>query len=391
MADILFIMKYPIILNETLKRKFDGQMSACVQLGHNVWYFEWDGKSINLVCKNNNSKTYILKTLLFLSKSKYYKSILFIDLYRASIIALNNYRFDFVYFREMPIISPANQIARIIMSKHIFLIYEIPTYLGDEKYISTYKNKEESLYRRFVFMISNLNLRKFIHSIGLVVAIGHKTNGVVFKRPALNISNGIDVSKLELRTIKINESEIHMLLLASMCYWHGYERVIKSLASYHGKEKIYLHFVGDDGDGSLSKWKFMVKELNLDKSTIFHGPVFGDELTDLINHMDIGIGSLGLYKENLYSASTMKAKEYMARGLPFVYAGEDPSIDELLPYVLEVRNDDSDIDMNHLVYFAQKVRLIDELPIKMRQYALNSMTWESQFNMIFEFINKNIS
>ena len=44
MNKILFIMKYPTCLDENLKRKFNGQMNACIQLGYEVWFIEWNGK-----------------------------------------------------------------------------------------------------------------------------------------------------------------------------------------------------------------------------------------------------------------------------------------------------------------------------------------------------------
>ena len=42
MADILFVMKYPLNGQETLIPKFQGQMAAMERLGHRAWYLGWD-------------------------------------------------------------------------------------------------------------------------------------------------------------------------------------------------------------------------------------------------------------------------------------------------------------------------------------------------------------
>ena len=42
MANILFVMKYPLIEQETLIPKFQGQMAAMERLGHRAWYLGWD-------------------------------------------------------------------------------------------------------------------------------------------------------------------------------------------------------------------------------------------------------------------------------------------------------------------------------------------------------------
>ena len=41
MADILFVMKYPLNGQETLIPKFQGQMAAMERLGHRAWYLGW--------------------------------------------------------------------------------------------------------------------------------------------------------------------------------------------------------------------------------------------------------------------------------------------------------------------------------------------------------------
>ena len=46
MANILFVMKYPLNEQETLIPKFQGQMAAMERLGHRAWYLGWDETGI---------------------------------------------------------------------------------------------------------------------------------------------------------------------------------------------------------------------------------------------------------------------------------------------------------------------------------------------------------
>ena len=69
MADILFVMKYPLNGQETLIPKFQGQMAAMERLGHRAWYLGWDEVGIwlcrdeekTLVCRSRFSRPLTLE------------------------------------------------------------------------------------------------------------------------------------------------------------------------------------------------------------------------------------------------------------------------------------------------------------------------------------------
>ena len=378
--NLLFVMKYPTCVAETLKRKFDGQMNACLKLGYKVWYIKWDGKAFYLVNRENDESRLLIRTKLFMSREKYYHTLYFVDMYRAAVKALYYVNFDCIYMRAMPI----KRLVKLIKNKGIFFIREIPTYLSGDK---QEKNLNGDIIRKIGSRISKMYFNDVVSNVDLFIAIGDDTNGTLYDKPAINIDNGIDVSVIAMRDFKPQKDTLNFLLLASMCYWHGYDRIVTALKNYSGDQKILFHFVGNDGDGSLSKWKTLASDLGVEDKVAFHGAIYGEELDKFIDTMDVGVGSLGGYRKDLYTASDLKSREYMARGIPIIYACIDPTIDEKNDFVMRVANDDSPIDINKAVEFALKMREKNDVSFRMREYAEKNMSWVTQFEKVFQKID----
>lgn len=378
MNKILFIMKYPTCLDENLKRKFNGQMNACIHLGYEVWFIEWNGKYFFLKCKNTNERKMAFRKKSILKKEFYYHTQIFMDLYQICFYVLKREKFDYIYMRSMPSLQPALKMVKEI-AENSKLIIEIPTYPIENEY-----SKEKRWIRKFCFKILDHNKKIILSRANLLTLCGEEAEGTAYGRPAINFSNGIDVEHIPIREPDLDNKKIHILLLASMCYWQAYDKIIESLASYNKKENVILHFVGDDGDGSLKKWKTLVEESGLTKNVIFHGALYGENLNRIVNISDIGVGTLGLYRKNLEGASTLKIREYMSRGLPFVYAGEDPAVSEDCPYVLKVPNDKTSLNMSEIIEFAEQLKNCTDIPYQMREYAKRNMSWTKEFSSILE-------
>lgn len=377
MKKILFLMKYPICLKENLKKKFDGQMNACVRLGYEVWYIEWDGEYFYIVCKNTKKKEKIFPCKTVISIEKYYHSLYFIDLYRAGCRILKKKQFDYIYMRFMVFFSPVVKMVTR-RGKNTKLIMEIPSYPFEDEY-----RKEKRFLRKLGFKLSNHYRKKVFSEVDLFTLCGKPSNGFAYGKPALNIINGIDVDNIPLRKPRLDEKEVHILLLASMCNWHAYDRMIEALKTYQSDKIIRFHFVGEDGDGSLKEWKRMVEEYGLTEKILFHGALYGAQLDEMIDTSDIGIGTLGLYRNNASNGATLKAREYMSRGLPFVFAGYDQAIGEDFPYVMRVSNDDTPLVMEKVIEFAIKFKNCEAIPSYMREYAREHMSWDGEFRKIF--------
>lgn len=380
MEKILFVNKYATFIKESLIQKFNGQMDALISLGYEVWYVEWDGSYTWLVNRNQGIRHKITSTKTK-NKESFYHTFYFPRLYKDIKKIVKNKKFDYVYMRKMPLFPSALAMGKEIRKQDAKLVFEIPTY----SYIDEWK-KITSLLRRVFLRFSESLEKMFNKYISLYTIMGRDEEGEFRGKPALNIKNGINVKAIKKKEIS-NSEEIHLIAVASMCYWHGYDRVINGLALYEGDRKVILHMVGPDGDGSLSEWKTLVNKLEIEKKVVFHGKVYGNELDQLFDKCNVAISTLGLYRQNTNSSGVLKSREYMARGIPFVYAGVDVSFDSDFLYAKKVANDNSNINIEEIISFFDKVRNDDYSQI-MRQYAEDNMSWENEFIKVMSFFKK---
>ncbi|MDD3214465.1 MAG: hypothetical protein PHY64_12365, partial [Eubacteriales bacterium] len=98
------------------------------------------------------------------------------------------------------------------------------------------------------------------------------------------------------------------------------------------------------------------------------------------------VGSLGMYRYGLAQGMTLKLREYMARGLPFVTAVDDPALPNDADFALRVSNDDSPIDMAAIVAFALRVKSSADASERMRAYAQAHLSWEGVLRGVLERI-----
>lgn len=377
MADrkkLLYIVRYQLDKPFNLKAKFDGQIRAFENLGFDVYYLAYDEAHFYLM--HGHEKTVIGDTHFKIPM--YVHSLLYRDMYSLARRVLKEHAINCVYWRCSPNWYASYRLAQYAHSANITLIYEYPTYpLSKEKQ----KSKLRDLFMRY----SSVWQKKIDDLADGFVLIGEDAGGVYNGKPAVNISNGINLEGIPARNRKTDPDTIHILALASMSYWHGYDRLIRALAEYTGDQKIKIHMVGGNDGGSIPEWKALTEELGLQDKVIFHGPKSGNELSEMFDLCDIGVNSLGMYRKGFSVTSELKTREYAARGLPFVCSVDDPALQYTQePMWLRVANDDSIPDMREIVAFTLRMRSEEAVVEKLRAYAGEHLTWESQYRQVFE-------
>ena len=374
MPVILFVMKYPLHRRENLKAKFDGQMAAARALGWDTYCIGYDGHGMRLVGENASEP---LCACPLSRVPGYEHTVIFIDLMRAVRKALQKKKIDALYLRYMPTFVNAVGAMRALKAQGGRLVMEYPTW-------PIAQENNRFFLRRQVFRYADRVLAKIDPMVDLFTLIGDKTEGTLRGRPAMNIVNGVNVEAFALHQPNREDPTVHLLALASMSGWHGYDRIIRSLAQYKGDADVRLHMVGGDGDGSLEKWRALSVELGLESKVLFEGPLYGDALDRRIAQCDVGVGSLGMYRYGLQSATTLKLREYMARGLPFLSAVEDPTLPDEPDFALKVPNDDTPISMEEVVAFARQAKQSSDTPARMRAWAMERMSWKGVLAPVLE-------
>ena len=132
------------------------------------------------------------------------------------------------------------------------------------------------------------------------------------------------------------DGSIHLIGVAEVHYWHGYDRLIAGLGEYYkngiGNMKdvrdVYFHIVGGIWSGDLYGSAYapgiqtLIDKYGLHDKVILHGQMFGQPLDDLFNQCIFAIGSLGRHRNGITIIKTLKNREYATRGIPFIYRQE---------------------------------------------------------------------
>lgn len=223
---------------------------------------------------------------------------------------------------------------------------ELPTYPYEDenKYglLSKAKIAVDLTYRK--------QLRKYIDFI-VTFYDGYKT---LFGIPVMVIPNGFDFSTMSPIRQESCGDAIHIIAVSSMREWHGYERFIKGMHTYYQSNRadhrdIVLHLVGNGRE--YGKYKSLIEQFNLGDHVILEGAMHGEALDQLYEVCHIGIDSLARHRSGIDVLSSLKSREYGAKGLPMINSCKIDIIDDDFPYLLQVSADEAPIDMDAVIQF----------------------------------------
>lgn len=244
------------------------------------------------------------------------------------------------------------------MQKHnIKIAIEIPTYPYDGEF------KKSSLINRIksypIFLKDKKNRTKLYKYVDKIITFSDDKS--IWNIPAINISNGVNLSRIPIRrVITNNDKTINMIAVAKFGFWHGYDRLIKGLGEYYQTSEkhrnIKLYLVGSGDKKVEEEYKKLISKYSLDKRVIMTGKRIGSDLDDLYNHCDLGIDSMGRYRSGVTYNSTLKGKEYLAKGLPII-SGVKTELDAMpdFKYYYRVPADDSSINIQNIIKFYDDV------------------------------------
>lgn len=206
-------------------------------------------------------------------------------------------------------------------------------------------------------------------------------------KPCLVNGNGIDVASVPLRTpADFNRKNLDLLCVAQVAKWHGLDRLIRGMAEYKGSVNVRLHIVGDGSE--VPNLKKLVSDLKLESSVIFHGFKTGEELDEFFDESHIAVGSLGGHRKSVSETSELKAREYCARGTPYICSLPDADFPADFPYILRVPSNEDPIDIEQVVSFAERVCSEKDHPQLMREYAINNLDWSIKMKKLIDFMNE---
>jgi len=265
----------------------------------------------------------------------------------------------------------------------IRVIIELPNYPYDLTY--------SKLHRLPLLLKDRLNRNRLSELVDRYVVFSADRS--VFGVPAINIINGIDLSSYSVRKSrnKSPHDRLQILCVAAYHFWHGTDRLIMGLSNYikSGKRpEIMIHLAGDGPD--MKRIKSMVKEHDLGNSVKFYGMLNKDELDNLYDECDLAVEVLGNHRQGIRVSSSLKSREYLAKGMPFIYSGElDVFNIEPVNFCLNVPANDDPIDMDTVVKFYKETisnEGTDEIIARIRSYAEENISMKQTILPIVRYL-----
>lgn len=366
---ILFLIFHGFDPNNGISKKISYQLEAFMANGHetHLCYMDENGSKLRMVDGiiiadyGNGRKGKILKRTEFGSIVNY---------------AIEN-QIDFVYIRSNHNANPFTiHMVKRMKKAGMKVVMEIPTYPYDQEYFDKWMQRQ--LIQDKIFR----NL--FAKQLDAIVTFSEED--IIFGQQTIRISNGIDFDSVRMK----NEShhpanEIHLIGVAEIHRWHGFDRVIKGLANYYAtpKEmKVYFHVVGYFFSPiEEEEITHIIKDNHLEPYVILHGKKHGEELDEIFDQCDFGIGSLGRHRVGIEHIKTLKNREYAAKGIPFTYSETDTDFDNQ-PYVLKMPADETAINIEKIISFYRKQA---ETPMQIRK-SIENLSWKNQMKRVIDSV-----
>lgn len=224
------------------------------------------------------------------------------------------------------------------------ILIEIPTYPYSKEYtgkLNQIRLKIDDHYAKFIY--------KYVDKI---ISFYEIPGSKYYDVPVQVVSNGFDFDETEVISNNSISDVIEIAAVSSMRIWHGYERFIEGLYKYYhdgGRRQILFHIVGDGREGS--KYKELVKKYELFDHVIFHGAMHGKELDQLLEQCTLGVDSLARHRTGISVLSSLKSREYGAKGIPIINSCKIDIIDDDFKYFLQVPADETPINMEQIISF----------------------------------------
>jgi glycosyltransferase involved in cell wall biosynthesis len=257
------------------------------------------------------------------------------------------------------------------------IIIELPTWPYDEEV--------KGITAQLAAILDRACREKMVDYTDYFLHFGPETE--IWGVPTLRITNGIEVQKKPTRELKVQKDGV--LRLLAVGNWNhplGIDRLLQGLNTYHkmGK-KATLRIVGQGT--AIATLKRLVQELEMEAIVSFLPPCTGPEYDRLFDEADIAIGKLFIPVKGLAATSSLRHRDYCARGIPFVLAGMDSDISENWPFTLQLPQNAAPINVAEIQDFYDKIKVnYPDYQVQMRNFALENLDWAGKIKGIIALL-----
>lgn len=261
-------------------------------------------------------------------------------------------------------------------------VTEIPTYPYDAEFVGF------PFMTRMGLKIDQLFRHQLYQQMNAIVTFSDAEQ--IFGQRTIRISNGVDMDSIPLHDYHVpSDGSIHLIGVAEVHYWHGYDRLIAGLGEYYkntgNPRQVYFHIVGGVWKSEMYDsmhapgFAELMDKYGIRDKVIFHDQLFGEELNQVFNQCCFAIGSLARHRSGITTIKTLKNREYATRGIPFIYSEQDSDFD-YQPYILKALPDETPINIQQILDYVDSHHFV---PSEIRK-TVEHLSWKVQMKHVID-------
>lgn len=350
---IAYLIDYDINENSGVVQKILQQSSQWIEKGHTVYLV-----SLKSMCIYDNKRNilYKMKPLninfarLGTALKLLYNSFFAYKLFK-------NIEVDIIYMRYrlyMPFFN------RIIKNNKVILE------------INSDDTLEYKLYSKLTHIYNKYTRDFLLKNIDSFVSVSEelKEKFLFLQKPIEVIANGIKTKEYK---IQHSKNEIPTLVFIGTPYqsWHGIDKILRMAEEFNSYQ---FYIIGEDGKQT--------------KNIKYFGYLTQKESTEIIQNSDVGIGTLASYRHGLMEGSALKVRQYLACGLPVIYAYKDTDIPDNIAFGLKLKNSKDNMDYPKIEKFVEKVFNNQSIALKARKFAEEELDYVKKEEKRLAFFKK---
>jgi len=259
------------------------------------------------------------------------------------------------------------------------IYYEIPTYPFFKEFppLFTFLGLYERL-NTFIFFPLILPL------INKLLVIAYEKN-IFFKR-VIKIENGVN-SDINSKRSFIKPSIIKLISVINFNdsnNRHGLDRLLKGLADYNQNyRKVILFIVGDFKNTKLEK----KISIGISRGYIYAlGVLNQSELKNFYIKANIGIGNLGFHRISVAYSSSLKEREFVEFGLPYISSSFDYLIPDNCNFRMRIPDNDDPVDIKQVILFCDNFYSNKDNLFNLYNFSQTNLNWRKAMNQFIKYI-----
>lgn len=205
----------------------------------------------------------------------------------------------------------------------------------------------------------------------------------------LTLTNGVDVASRPVTSAWVGRTGVTFICVGALGPWHGLDRLVRGMAAVTDPPSQLL-VVGEGPE--QPRLRALAQAVGVADRVHFLGPMEGSALDAIVNEADVGVASLAEHRRGAAALSPLKTRDYLARGLPVVFAGQDPDLRDDPPFTLRLADDDSGVDIQTVIEWLGGLRArahqaieptgVAVSPIAIRAFASRNLQWRTRAEAI---------